>query len=159
MTRHRHCRRQRSARIRLRAPQLMLFLLVCLLAFDGTGVLRIGLACALLHEGAHVLVYRYFWHRWPDLALSPFGICLLLRGTIMTSEQELLLAAAGPLANFAASILTLFIMENAGYYSYRGYWFACTNLLVGGMNLLPLPGLDGAHIFAGLFGHRYSRLR
>ncbi len=36
-------------------------------------------------------------------------------------------------------------------YSYSGYWFACTNLLVGGANLLPLPGLDGAHILHGLF--------
>lgn len=157
MTRHRRCRQQRKARVRLRAPQLVLFLLICLLAFDGTGVLRIGIACALLHEGAHVLIYRHVWHRWPDLAVSPFGICLLLRGVFMTRDEELLLAAAGPLANLAASALTLFLMDTVGRYSYRGYWFACTNLLVGGMNLLPLPGLDGAHIVACLFGHRHSR--
>lgn len=146
MTRHRHCRRHRSARLRLRAPAATLFLLVCLLAFDGTGVLRIGLVCALLHESAHALVYRYFWHRWPDLTVSPFGICLLLRGVPMTPEQELLLSAAGPLANLVASCAVLWTMQTVGRYSYAGYWFACTNLLIGGANLLPLPGLDGAHI-------------
>ena len=35
-------------------------------------------------------------------------------------------------------------------YTYGGYWFACCNLLVGASNLLPLPGLDGAHIAACL---------
>ena len=42
-------------------------------------------------------------------------------------------------------------MQTAGQYSYSGYWFACTTLLVGGANLLPLPGLDGAHILHGMF--------
>ena len=41
-------------------------------------------------------------------------------------------------------------------YTYGGYWFACCNLLVGASNLLPLPGLDGAHIAACLlhFGRK-----
>ena len=37
-------------------------------------------------------------------------------------------------------------MELTGACSYLGYWFASVNLLVGGMNLLPLPGLDGARM-------------
>ena len=146
MTRHRHCRGRRSARMRLRAPAVTLFLLVCLLAFDGTGVLRTGLLCAVLHESAHAVVFRKQWHRWPDLTLSPLGICLQLRGVPMAPDEELLLAAAGPLANLLASGTVLWAMQAVGHYSYAGYWFACTNLLVGGANLLPLPGLDGAHI-------------
>ena len=118
---------------------------------DGTGVLRIGLLCAILHESAHALVYRKLWHCWPDLALSPFGICLQLRGVPMTPEEELRLASAGPLANLLACCTVLLYMQTAGQYSYSGYWFACTNLLVGGANLLPLPGLDGAHILHGMF--------
>ena len=61
------------------------------------------------------------------------------------------LAAAGPLANLLACCTVLLYMQTAGRYSYGGYWFACTNLLVGGANLLPLPGLDGAHILHGMF--------
>ena len=96
-------------------------------------------------------MYRKLGHRWPDLALSPFGICLQLRGVPMTPEEELRLAAAGPLANLLACCTVLLYMQTAGQYSYSGYWFACTNLLVGGANLLPLPGLDGAHILHGMF--------
>ena len=80
------------------------------------------------------------------VTLSPLGICLQLRGVPMTPDEELLLAAAGPLANLLASGTVLWAMQAVGHYSYAGYWFACTNLLVGGANLLPLPGLDGAHI-------------
>ena len=95
MTRHRRYRMRRKTRLRPRAPAVTLFLLACLLSLDGTGVLRTGLLCAILHESAHALVYRKLWHRWPDLALSPFGICLQLRGVPMTPEEELRLAAAG----------------------------------------------------------------
>ena len=62
---------------------------------------------------------------------------------------ELLLAAAGPLANLLACAAALAFMQWAGY-SCGGYWFACCNLLVGGSSLLPLPGLDGWHVAACL---------
>ena len=135
---------RRKTRLRLRAPAVTLFLLACLLSLDGTGVLRTGLLCAILHESAHALVYRKLWHRWPDLVLSPFGICLQFRGVPMTPEEELRLASAGPLANLLACCTVLLYMQTAGQYSYSGYWFAWANLL-------PLPGLDGAHILHGMF--------
>lgn len=145
MTRPKRYRQRRKARIHLRAPLITLFVLSFLLAWDSAGVVRIGLLCALLHETGHLLVYRWQWHHWPDLQLSPTGICLMMRGTAMTPRQELLLAAAGPLVNLTACCLVLLWMEHTQY-SYNGYWFASTNLLVGGINLLPLPGLDGERI-------------
>ena len=105
---------RRKTRLRLRAPAVTLFLLACLLSLDGTGVLRTGLLCAILHESAHALVYRKLWHRWPDLALSPFGICLQLRGVPMTPEEELRLASAGPLANLLTCCTVLLYMQTAG---------------------------------------------
>lgn len=143
-------RRSRSG-LRWRAPLLTLLGLTALLAFDGSGILRIGLGCAILHESGHALMYRLLWGRWPELELSPFGICLRLRGMPMTAAQELLLAAAGPLTNLAACAAVLAFMHCSAY-TYGGYWFACCNLLVGGSNLLPLPGLDGWHI-AGCLLH------
>ena len=73
----------------------------------------------------------------------------------MTNLQELLLAAAGPAVNLLACAAVLAFMR-ATAYTYGGYWFACCNLLVGASNLLPLPGLDGAHIAACLlhFGRK-----
>ena len=132
-------------------PCLTLFLLTLALLFDSTGTVRTGLCCAALHECGHIAAYAYLWHRLPLLELSPFGICLRLRGQPMTARQELLLAAAGPLANLLACAAVLLFMRGAGY-SYGGYWFACCNLLVGGSNLLPLPGLDGWRIAGALHG-------
>ena len=152
MTRRQRCSMpRRPGGLRWRRPLTVLLGLTVLLALDGSGILRVGLGCALLHESGHALMYRLLWHHWPELEISPLGICLRLRGLLMTPAQELLLAAAGPLANLLACCTVLLYMQTAGQYSYSGYWFACTNLLVGGANLLPLPGLDGAHILHGMF--------
>ena len=68
--------------------------LTLLLACDGSGILRVGLGCAILHESGHALAYRTLWGHWPELEISPFGICLRLRGLPMPPAQELALAAA-----------------------------------------------------------------
>lgn len=78
------------------------------------------------------------WRRWPEIEVSPFGLCLRLRGLPMTNLQELLLAAAGPAVNLLACAAVLAFMR-ATAYTYGGYWFACCNLLVGASNLLPCP--------------------
>ena len=150
MIRPRHYKARRKPRVRLRAPLVLLCLLAFALAWDGTGVLRIGLLCALLHESGHAVVYRMQWGCWPDLQLSPFGICLLLRGTPLSARQELVLAAAGPVVNLTVCCGVLLAMDITGHYTYAGYWFAGCNLLVGGVNLLPLPGLDGWRILQAL---------
>ena len=44
--------RRRPAHLRWRRPLALLFGLTAVLALDGSGVLRVGLGCALLHEPA-----------------------------------------------------------------------------------------------------------
>ena len=153
MIRRKHCKQHRSARIYLKAPLVILFILAFALAWDGTGIVRIGLLCALLHEAGHFVMYRWLWHRWPDLQLSPSGICLLLRGVTMTEQQEFLLAAAGPLTNLLSCCSVLAWMRPT-WYSYWGYWFASTSLLIGGANLLPFPGLDGERMLHSFWHYR-----
>ena len=143
MTRRRHWKPP------LDLPLPALFWLALLLALDGTGLVRLSLLCALLHESGHVVVYLALFHRPPRLKVSPTGICLSLRGVLLSSRRALLLAAAGPLINLLCCASAIFWMELAGY-SYRGYWFAAVNLLLGTVNLLPLPGLDGQRIVEAL---------
>jgi len=121
-----------------------------LLAFDSTGTLRLSLLCAVLHEAAHVAVYRCYLRRWPILELSPGGICLRMKGVFLPNGKELVLAAAGPLCNLILCSVTILHMRFWGQYSYGGYWFASINLLVGTANLLPVPGLDGYRILCCL---------
>ena len=95
MTRRQRCSMpRRPGGLRWRRPLTVLLGLTVLLALDGSGILRVGLGCALLHESGHALMYRLLWHHWPELEISPLGICLRLRGLLMTPAQELLLAAA-----------------------------------------------------------------
>lgn len=150
MIRPKRYKRPYKMRVHFRAPRVILFLLVWCLAWDATGIIRIGLLCAALHEGGHILMYLHLWHRWPDLQFSPFGISLLQRGMPMTPQQECLLAASGPLVNLLCCCIVLLWMRYV-HYSYAGYWFASTNLLVGGANLLPLPGLDGERMLHSFF--------
>ena len=130
-------------------PLPALFWLALLLALDGTGLVRLSLLCALLHESGHVAVYLALFRRLPRLKVSPTGICLSMRGVLLPSQKALLLAAAGPLMNLLCCASAILWMELAGY-SYRGYWFAAVNLLLGTVNLLPLPGLDGQRIVEAL---------
>ena len=130
-------------------PLPALFWLALLLALDGTGLVRLSLLCALLHESGHVAVHLVLLHRLPRLKVSPTGICLSMRGVLLPSQKALLLAAAGPLMNLLCCASSIFWMELAGY-SYRGYWFAAVNLLLGTVNLLPLPSLDGQRIVEAL---------
>lgn len=130
-------------------PLPALFWLALLLALDGTGLVRLSLLCALLHESGHVAVNLVLLHRLPRLKVSPTGICLSMRGVLLPSQKALLLAAAGPLMNLICCASAIFWMELAGY-SYRVYWFAAVNLLLGTVNLLPLPSLDGQRIVEAL---------
>lgn len=135
-----------KSKLRVRRPCLLLFCYTLLLAADTTGVLRIGILCALLHECGHAAVFMVQQHRLPELEASLTGIRLSLRGILLSPGRQLMLAAAGPGVNLLLAAVVLTWMDGPGHYSYFGMWFAVTNLLVGGFNLLPLPGLDGGMI-------------
>ena len=75
--------RRSRAKIRWKQPLLTLAALTLLLAFDGSGILRVGLGCAVLHECGHALAYRLLWRRTsnllplPGLDGSHIAACLL----------------------------------------------------------------------------------
>lgn len=139
-----------SRRLRLRSPCLVLFAGTLALLADTTGVLRIGILCALLHECGHIAVFCLLLRRPPVLEVSLAGVCLSMRGVMLPPGRMLALAAAGPAVNLLLAAGMLAWMDGPGQYGYFGMWFAATHLLVGGFNLLPLPGLDGWQIAASL---------
>ncbi len=136
-------------RLRLRVPLPMLLAAAFLLSVDGTGTLRLGLLAALGHECGHIFVYRRLLGRWPQVEVSPLGLAIPLH-RLLPVCLELPLAAAGPLANLLLCCAAHAWMACAGA-SWGAYRFAAVNLLVGGANLLPLPGLDGGRILRCLW--------
>ncbi|MDD4850228.1 MAG: peptidase [Gemmiger sp.] len=150
MTHNRRWACPKLVTLRVKDPALTLLVYAVLLLGDGLGLARMGLACALLHEGGHVAAYWLLLRCPPRLELSAFGICMRMGGVALPPGQELLLALAGPLANALLCLGALAGMQRVWGYSYGGYWFAAVNCLVGGCNLLPVPGLDGPRAIAAL---------
>ena len=136
--------------LRLRAPLALLPAAAFLLSRDATGTLRLGLLAALGHECGHILVYRRLLGRWPQVEVSPLGLSIPLHW-LLPARLELPLAAAGPLANLLLCCAAHGWMACMGA-SWAAYRFAAANLLLGGANLLPLPGLDGWRILRCLLG-------
>lgn len=135
-------------KLKISRPVLTLTLLWLVLQYDYAGFARIGLLAALLHECGHVIAWIVMTHTLPVLRFSVTGIGLDVSGTELGAGKMLLLAAAGPAANFLICMLTVTAMQyKAGYW---GWLFAAANCLVGIFNLLPLGVLDGRQILHSL---------
>jgi Zn-dependent protease/predicted transcriptional regulator len=139
------------------------------------GVITIVLlfACVTLHEFGHALVARHYGIGVRDITLLPIGGVANLQRLPENPGQELLIAIAGPLVNFALALLLLpftllaigwemragsmqpgfmQILQNLqtpGFGNLLLYLFA-TNILLGAFNLLPAFPMDGGRILRAL---------
>ena len=127
--------------LRLRQPVLLLAALWFVLYRDHSGLVRVGLLAALLHECGHVAAWLAMTKRLPVLSFSLRGIGLDTSAARLSRRQTFFLALAGPLTNLLLCGAALGRMQLAA--SYWGYFFAAANLVTGLFNLLPLGDLDG----------------
>lgn len=127
--------------LRFRRPVLFLAGLWFVLYRDHSGLLRVGLLAALLHECGHVAAWAAMTKSLPVLSFSVRGIGLDASAALLSRRQTFLLALAGPLTNFVLCAAVLCAMQLSA--SYWGYFFAAANLATGLFNLLPLGDLDG----------------
>ena len=98
----------------------------------------------LLHEVGHMLVATALGVR-----VSEFGICLLgaynRRAHANSRRDEVLISLAGPLVNFALIVPCFFLPR-------IGFEMTLCNLMLGVVNLLPIPSSDGLRILKTLWG-------
>lgn len=127
--------------LRVRRPVLFLAALWFVLYRDHTGLVRVGLLAALLHECGHVAAWLALTKSLPVLRFSLRGIGLDASAALLTRGETFLLALAGPLTNLVLCAAVLGRMQLSA--SYWGYFFAAANLATGLFNLLPLGDLDG----------------
>lgn len=111
--------------------------------FDGTGLWRMALAAALMHEAGHLAAYALCVRGSPPVRFRVGGIAL--RGTERLSRRaELAVLAAGPAVNLLVAAACLFVASRRA--SYALYFFGAAQLVTGAYNLLPLGPLDGARM-------------
>lgn len=134
--------------LRFRQPVLLLAALWFVLYRDHSGLVRVGLLAALLHECGHVAAWLAMTKQLPVLSLSLRGIGLDASAAYLSRRQTFLLALAGPLTNFVLCAAVLGRMQQAA--SYWGYFFAAANLATGLFNLMPLGDLDGRRMLQSL---------
>ena len=102
------------------------------------------LTSLLLHEMGHILAAALL-----KVPVREFG--LELRGTYVRRAQatrrrdEILIAASGPLMNLLVVVPFIFVPR-------LGPQLAMCNLMLGVVNLLPLPSSDGQRILRNLSG-------
>ena len=97
----------------------------------------------VVHELAHVFVAAFF-------AVPVHGIGIRFKGAYTFRKHasrrmhDVVIAAAGPVANLVLTFASLFVPK-------IGVWLAEWNFGIAFMNLLPLPGTDGFRILQNIF--------
>ena len=97
--------------VQIRDPVLLCGACYWLLARDATGLLRMGLWAALLHESGHIAAWVLLVHRLPQIRVGLGGLCLQRQQEELSGLRLLGLAMAGPAANLLAAGALLIEMQ------------------------------------------------
>ena len=121
-----------------------LFWTALIFGFDEPFIAILTIICAILHEGAHVIVASILGGAYVTPRLIGFG---MKPKKHISYNEELLIASAGPAANLIAfSIFTLPFFSG----EYLNF-FAFINLLTALSNLIPIKDNDGYRILTCAF--------
>lgn len=150
-----------------------------------TGLLVATLfVCVILHELGHALTARRYGIRTRNILLLPIGGLAVLDRLPEKPMQELLVALAGPLVNFALALIflpILLILQPYGltelayallhpersnvFLDFQAsaierflFFMVMINLFVGAFNLLPVFPMDGGRILRALLSIGLTRL-
>jgi Zn-dependent proteases len=110
----------------------------------------LGLIALLIHEFSHMLCCEICGYPVRQFSLNPLGGCLKIDPSfIINPQSELLIAAAGPLANLLMAGGVIYLQFLGVKNLYLTYWLQI-NLLIGFINLIPAVPLDGSRILHAL---------
>lgn len=128
----------------------LFFILLIFLSFI-TGLVwqMFALVLALsVHELAHILTAKSFGYTIASIEILPFGgIIDIEQLEDSTSDLDILIILAGPMANFVTAIFLMFLVSNKFFSFDVCKQFINRQLYLGFFNLLPALPLDGGRIF------------
>lgn len=135
---------------RLRISLLMIPVVIGLIVFGMGEIVLYYIPVVLLHEWAHVLMAAALGMAITQMELFPFGCAARLQCFAVSRAKEIIVAAAGPLANMAAACAIFFIDKYAFEISIADKLITA-NLALAAVNMLPALPLDGGRITRALF--------
>ena len=136
----------------------MWFLLPLTLVGQGPQALLLGtlgfvalFGIVFLHELGHCLAAKHFGIQVLDITFWPLGGMARMSELPEDPKIEGVIAAAGPLVNFALAAIALPIylalgVSGLGAASFPFQWFIVVNLMLGVFNLVPAFPMDGGRI-------------
>jgi len=101
-------------------------------------------ASLLVHEIGHMITAMLLRVRVLEFGLK-LGGAYIRRAQAPRRREEILIAASGPLMNLLVVVPLIFVPR-------LGYQLALCNLVLGVVNLLPLPSSDGLRLLRNLSG-------
>lgn len=121
----------------------------------GVGVGVLVYLAVLLHEGAHAVLARHYGHRVSSITLSAVGGRTAIEGEARTPREEFLTAGVGPLASLVlggvALAVRLPLEQSLATLGLEVLVLA--NLILGGLDLVPAPPLDGGRLVKAVAWH------
>jgi stage IV sporulation protein FB len=138
----------KMAGIRIKIDFFFIFILVsAALAGFLNEVLSLALALGF-HEMGHLLSARELGLKVDELELLPFGGRIKIKSfDEALPEHQILTALAGPMFNFAASVLLFYLISQKILSGQIGNTMINYQLILGFFNLVPALPLDGGRIF------------
>lgn len=123
---------------------MFLFLLIVFLglSFDRLNVFRYCIASCIIHERGHIIAYRLYTSKWPEISVSIFGF--KMKNNVLFNKNRNKIIFSGPAANLICAIIAL-IFTNF-IFTLKLYIFACINFFIFFFNILPVYYLDGGQI-------------
>lgn len=146
LTRRRYCRRLKvyidAGKIRMHiSPSFAVFLALCTNISEGRMYL-LSFLCAAAHEMTHLLCLFYYGCEKAYMDFYPGGIRLHAVGfSSLSYKKTVICTLSAPFMNIFSGILWL--TANKLFFSEVCRDMAYINFIMSGINLLPMPFLDG----------------
>ena len=125
-------------------------------------------ACVVLHEFGHILIARRFGIKTPEVTLLPIGGVASMQSLPEKPSQELAIAIAGPLVNFAIAIVLLLLVGGINSADFAQLddprvsllaRLAAANVFLAVFNLVPAFPMDGGRVLRALLAMKYGRAK
>jgi Zn-dependent protease len=139
-----------GVRVRLCFSFLAVISLTCLLGGNESGKILVMLGCCCLHECGHIAAMLICRCKPTALTLYGGGIRLTPSRKLKSFAKDAFILASGCAVNFMLAFASCLLTG-------RLTFFAQTNLLLGGFNLIPTGFLDGGRLIELVLGENKAR--
>lgn len=141
--------------IRIHPATYIFFALLVLTGY--AKILLPSFLAVVFHELAHAFVAKRLGYKLNKIYILPYGACASFKEFAFKAEDEIKIAIAGPLCNFALILFCVafwWIFPVSYLYTYL---FVISNFSIAIFNLLPAFPLDGARVFIGFLSLKNKR--